>query len=220
MAIAFVKDAHSATDVLTVPAGGFAAGNLIVMGGFWDTTDTISSIGDTSGVNIYASAVENAGNTERGVLWWSVLTNSLTAGQSITAVVPSNDGIWIAAEFSGIAAASALDRTQNSSDATTVSHTSGATLTTTQADELLVGLHVCDNASNTFVATGSWIQNEQNVEFGTLVISMQYQIVSATSTYESTADSTPGGVSANNLIATFKAAAAPPADTGLAWIRA
>ena len=212
MAAGFVKDAYAASDTVTVPALGFAAGNLVVMCGLWDdATSTVSAINDT-GTNDYFVVKTIAANGFTLAMWYSLLDTALDPGDTIVATLAGNDGAWIASEYSGIAA-SPLDQAPTGvSDVGLVSHTSGTTGTTAQDDELLVGFHG-DSGAHTYTATGSFNQTEQQQPFG-LSMTVQYRVVASTGTYASTCD-TDGSANANNLIGTFLASgAAPPvADT-------
>lgn len=216
MAIAFVQDATGSTsDTVTVPAGGFAAGNLIVFAGMWDDASTVSAVNDTGG-NSYAQAQRISAGGISTEIWYASLTTPLASGNTIVATLAGNDGFWCAAEFSGITSSSPLDQAPAGTTDTGTSHTSATTGTTAVADELLIGTH-CATSTHTFVATGGFTQNDNTTIFG-FTFSMQYRIVSAVGTYASTCTS--GSATANNLIVTFKGATAPGADTGLAWIRA
>lgn len=207
MAIAFVKDATAASDTVTVPAGGFAAGSLVVMGGIWDdTSSTVSAINDTAG-NTYAAAQTIVGNGITITIWYSVLANALSAGNTIVATLAGNNGVWVAAEFSGIGDSPLDQAPTGTTDTAVINHTSGTTGTTAVADELLIGLHGTP-ANATYTATGSFIINEQTNPFG-FAMSMQYRIVAATGTYASTCD-TDSNKSCNNLIATFKGSVSAP----------
>jgi hypothetical protein len=143
-------------------------------------------------------------------LWYSVLTNALVSGNSVTISLAGNDGIWIAQEFSGIASSPLDQAPAGTTDSAATNHTSGTTGTTAQADEVLIGLH--GNAGNqAYTATGGYTQQPAGgiTAFGSFQLAMQYLIVAATGTYASTC-TTAAGANSNNLIATFKGSTTPP----------
>ena len=212
MAIAFVKDfynesASTLTIPLTVPAGGIAAGNTLVLLINTDTTPTtVSGIADASGTNAYAQ-INSVTTTPdlRSFLWYGIITTGLAAASTVTVTLSqATGGACIAAEFSGLSS-TPLDKDTSVQDVTTT-HSSGSTAVTTQADELLVGGHVMHTTA-AFTATGSFIQNETQASFGIWRTAMQYLIVAATGAYASTG-TTVGVETCNNHIATFKQAAA------------
>lgn len=215
MAIAFVKDfyaeANTSPITLTVPTGGIAAGNTLVLFINADTDPTtVTGIADASGTNSYnpINSVTTSPDV-RTFLWYGVIATGLAAASSVTVTLSGGGSAGcIAGEFSGLSA-TPLDR-DTAQEAFTDTHTSGLTLTTTQADELLVGGHAF-HTSAAFTSTGGFIQNETQNTFGIWRTVMQYLIVSVAAQYESTG-TTVAAQTANSHIATFKAAAeAPPA---------
>lgn len=213
MAIAFVKDATGSTaDTVTVPVGGFAAGNLIVFAGMWDDASTASAVNDTGG-NSYAQAQRISAGGISTEIWYSSLTNPLVSGNTIVATLAGNDGFWCAAEFSGLTTVSPLDQAPAGTTDTGTNHSSATTGTTAVADELLIGTH-CATSTHTFVPTGGFTQIDNTSIFG-FTFSMQYLVVSSIGTYASTCTS--GSATANNLIVTFEGPAGAAAGN-IAWV--
>ena len=110
MAAAFVKNIGSGSVdngtvvTITVPAGGAAAGNvLIVRAGRPDTAASITSIADTQS-NTYAD-VQTTGTTgNSAMLWRSLLGTALVSGDTITITFSGGMGQRAAVvdEFSGL----------------------------------------------------------------------------------------------------------------------
>lgn len=209
---------------LTVPGGGWASGSLVVVNATSEDFATdISNVTDTRGnsyTNIPAAGGTNGGD---GLVrtYYSVLATTLQSGDLVTVTAAAANGVQaIAAAFTGTGA-SPLDQSTNlrEGSAETTPHSSGS-VTTTQADELLVGCHLYrSNGTNTWTPAGSFtVPTNGDIDNDGYVRSiLQYKIVSSTGSYDSTG-TTSGSVSSRNCISTFKASLG--VDTGLAWIRA
>jgi len=231
MAIAFINavsggNGFAASFDLIVPAGGWPAGTLVAVNATsMDFATEVTNVTDTRG-NTYTD-IPNAGGTNGGDgllrTRYSVLGTTLQAADTITITVAAGNGVQgIAAAFSGIDA-TPLDQSANAREgsAELSPHTSGS-VSTTVADELLVGTHLYRaNGTITWTAGGSFVvPTNGDIDHDGYVRSiLQYQIVSATSSYATTG-TTSSAVSARNAISTFKAAAAGGAQNQLAWIRA
>jgi hypothetical protein len=116
-------------------------------------------------------------------------------------------------EVSGAATSSVLDQTSiNVSTVATTSQTSNSTSTTTQADEILMG--VGTSFPSAYTATGSFTENRNISGSPTAqgIISAS-RIVSATGAYAFTYTTSSGDPWPISAVATFKAAAAA-AETG------
>jgi hypothetical protein len=196
-AIAKVKDIGAAGNgptqpsvsvQIVIPAGGVAAGNLLVVaiaeGGDATATATVT---DTKGNTYTADATSAAWGTNRKTFIRSsrITTPLVATTDSITVTVtsPLNNGVSVAVsvtEFSGIAV-SPLDKTA-SAVGTSTSPSSGATASTAQADELLVGA---------VGATGNYMVFTPGAGYSALApgyagsphMLPEFRIVSATGTY-------------------------------------
>lgn len=192
MAIAFVRSAVGTHDsstsiVVTVPAAGFASGNKLVIAAYSaDTSAFYSGVADTAG-NTYTSRHQYSVAGRSVTILEGNLTNALVSGNSVTGTQPTGGGYMLVAEFSGLLVGTAFDQ-QNQATSTNTTFSSGATPTTTQADELIFG-SVCANASSTatFGATAPYVEIEDRQwTAGTMSMQIQYQIVAATGAYTST----------------------------------
>jgi hypothetical protein len=172
MSIAFDKVAaeglssdSSTTLSVTVASGGVAVGNLCVMIAYMDVggssfTGAIDARGNTWTMR---EALANAGGGApfSTAVFYSILTTALQAADLITvsrSVGAFADWGAAAVSYSGIAAASPLDQYTSGQDAafpTTTQFDSGG-VTTTQANEVFVGLHAGLGTGNTFSPTGGW----------------------------------------------------------------
>lgn len=223
MAIAFVRtftglDDFSAVVAITVPAAGCAAGNLLVVsvGGYTEGT-TLTSVTDTQTNSYSVIALPVTTFTSQSIsigIAYSILGTSLVSGNTITATFTGANGIAATVdEYSGITPSSPLDQNTSQLGSFGSSHTSGS-VTTTQADELLVGFHVFPTGRS-WTPTGSFNENTEFDPFAFQVQQTQYRIVSSTGSYAST-----GNLSASQVeigaIATFKGAASAGAAAG--WV--
>lgn len=207
MAIAFVKAFYDEDNVITIPAGGIAQGNFLVLGFLHDdNTNAVTAINDTAG-NTYAQAVINDDNAANRhvAIWYAYMTTGLSAGNTITLTQVASHAGCIVGEFSGITSVTPLDKTQQGDTVSGTSHTTGLTASTAQADELLIGVHGTMAGTAAFTNTGSWIRDAAMTQtpFGVYRVSMQYQIVSSVGTYESTG-TTAGATAYGQVIATFE----------------
>ena len=181
---------------------------------------TITSNGGASG---FTSFVDSKGNTWQTAVDWTAnggstdfirimysTPTSVGSGHTTTLTYGAL-GFFVTAfaAFSGMAAASPLDKTATGTGSSTSLLTS-ATATTAQAEELLIGTGtVSDGANSTFTAGASYTipanGQQGNASIGTIGF-LEYRIVAATSTY--TASATWGGGSGAWVaaIATFKGA--------------
>ncbi len=144
MAAAFVKNVGShgvnaTTRSITVPAGGCAAGNVIVIRStHTGTTTTVSSVTDSRG-NTYSEigASVASGTSFASEMWAATLTTALQAGDTITVTYSAKvNGPAIADEFSGVTLTE--DFADISASGTSTTPSSGAQ-TPTQAAVLLIG---------------------------------------------------------------------------------
>lgn len=228
MAIAFVKSVASVavTDstnpqVLTVPAGGVAAGNLMVLTAGLAAGATISAVTDTGGntwtLNTIAQNDRNA--TNRFLLCYAVATTALASGNTIS-ITSSNTGFanraYMVSEYSGIASATPLDKTVAAQDVFAGPNTmdTGNTATTAQADELLVAGWTYGSTTNTITAYSSGF-TAMTVLVAGFSVAHAWRIVSATGAYNATATQS-GTVSAWGAgLATFKATTAATPEVAI-----
>lgn len=203
----------------TVPAGGFTAGNkLLVVFTNGDASSTISSLTDTAG-NTYSSRHQLTSAGRSFEILEADLTSGLSAGNTITASSNTGGGSLQVFEFSGLATGNSLDQ-QAAGTGFNTFWTTSATGTTTQADELLFGVNVFIPTSASATSDSPYTEIDESSIFGLYISQVQYAVVSATGTYTSSGTYSTSGVTYQASIDTFKAAGAAPADTGLAWIRA
>ncbi len=204
MAIARVQDKGEVDGSVAFDSNN-TAGNLLVccIQSFTDITD----ITDTAG-NDWVKAVDlgNAGQNHYTDIWY--VENCLGSANTVTAAGHSFGHLWIA-EYSGIETSGALDKTasaENGGAATDV-FDSGATATTAQADELLVGC-----TANFGAVTSTWTEpdTEQYDDAsapGSRALSVADEIVAGTGTYSAVGTYSATTTGQQSAIATFKAAA-------------
>lgn len=221
MAIAFVNNFHGSSSgvggSITVPAGGVDVGNLLVLAviGADTGTNDLVSVSDSDGVNTYnivafPNAKGNPSNIGTLNAAWCIVTDTIEAGDAISPVisVPANGWQAICAVFSGIAS-SPFDQVNNSQTAFNTTHVSSA-ITTTQADELLIGSNFGATAT-TWVDDGTalWTIIEQYDPFPAFAQVLQYRTVSATGSYSSSINSTVAKATQDQIMS-FKASSGPP----------
>jgi hypothetical protein len=123
MAVTFVKNVGSAsismatTGTVTVPVGGVALGNLLVVRTVVDTSGQASYADSRS--NTYTRRIDNESSTgEFAHLASSVLTTALVSGDTITVTVPKSTGLVVVDEFSGVGTFDAIGTTGTGSSTT------------------------------------------------------------------------------------------------------
>ena len=204
-AIAFVKNigtANSGTTTTTsvaVPAAGVAAGNSIILTFASADAGTTYSATDSAG-NTYAVNIQGAkAGIVRTVILSAHNVQALVSGNTITVTHPSLPGTakrgLSADEFSGLAKTGTFDQSQTgfNSGAATTAADSGATATTTQAAELLMGAIGDDGPLNDGFTAGD---NGQGGTYtvnassragaggsGAFTINPEYEIVAAVNAY-------------------------------------
>lgn len=155
------------TSTCTIPATG--SGNLIVVG--WQSGGgvspgvTIAGVTDSAG-NSYAEAgAALAADTAAGAVadvWYAM--NSVSGATTIT-VTPSsaiNGGGAVIWEFSGADQLAALDQTAVLNNQAAMAAPSGATLTTTAANDVVISLTTAGNVTGIF--SGNAFMSDSTVE--------------------------------------------------------
>jgi hypothetical protein len=132
----------STSNAITVPGGGAAAGNTVVVRlGLRGGTSGAVSATDSRG-NTYTTDVDSVGSHTRTVIFSAHVSTALTSGNTITVTHPSATAGVVASEFSDIATSSRVD---SSSSGTGNSNSPSAALTTTTANDLLYGAVASQN---------------------------------------------------------------------------
>lgn len=199
---------------LTISLTGVATGSLLVLAISTSGAGTsISTVSD--GVNTWTrrsgrTFVGSGGGCET----WEA--NNVTGGNLTVTVTPSGTvNILLAiAEYSG-PSASPFDK-QASTSGTSASPNSGATTTTAQADEILVGVISQNSAGGTISPGSGYTLRQSSAAAGGLILNLMDQTVSATGTYS--ADATMVSSQWVSQITTYKTAAAASSTSGLAVI--
>lgn len=190
---AFVKtvgtaSCGSATNVITVPAGGVAAGNTLVVRVTMraGTMTGAISVSDSKG-NTYTADKDITNANVRLVVLSANVATALVSGDTITAsyppVNPSATGL-VATEFSGIVATNRVDV---SASATGSSMTPSVSATTTNAKDLVYGAMVVLNQPTVTEASGWTLDTNLSTGCGgaggNSVNHGAYKIVSATGSH-------------------------------------
>lgn len=210
----------NATSVTSAAVTTAASGSTIVLALSWGFTNggTFATISDNKGNTYTQIGTELVSGNHRARLYYCENAIGGT-GHTATFTINSADfmGIFFL-EITGGATSGILDKNARQND-TTSPFTSGATATTAQANEMLVGFVSGDSGSNPAThgisgatpSTGWTIQAGAEEKNGSanVVGAIATNIVSATGAY--TAGFTESGSSrAHVFIATFKEAAAAP----------
>lgn len=194
---------------VTTPNLTTTSGNMIIMGLVLNTGDVISSIVDSKS-NSWAndgpihSDANNGNNAQSGI--WSAKNITGGAGHNITVTLTATGYIAIAAcEYGGMDTAAPFDKTAVA-DGTSTALNSGATLTTVQANEILIGMGSADLTTNSSYAAGASftirVAGAQGVS--TLTGVFEERVVSATGTYSAPATHAAASVPWAMRIATYK----------------
>jgi len=198
-------------------ASNVAAGSLIVLfiGSGADAGSAIASVTDNRG-NTY-SKIQDGTNGVKGEMWYA--KNAAAGATTITISFTSNyhDISVIAREYSGIDTTAPLDKQQEANDSDWLqSHSSGATPTTSQADELVLGAYVGDANSTYTAGSGYGNLTSQNGYDAWTSIAMEDKTVSATGAQTATFGSAEW-LKGYCCAATFKASAGgTPATVAIA----
>jgi hypothetical protein len=218
-AIAFVQARGCAVSSGTSQNCAFTSnvgsGNLLVVGVYYEsTTITVSSVTDSRSTSYTAtpsSPVTNSTQPQRQYVYYGIAPSGGANTVSVTLSASACCFNIVLAEYSGIDASSPLDQHATAQGSGTTLTT--ASVTTTQADELLVGIGSHWNTSTAFTAGSGYAKRVQNNTSDSMAL--EDQIVAATGSYNAsfTVNLTNTWLMA---IATFKAAGgAPPARVPL-----
>ena len=192
--------------VLTVPTGGVAAGDLLIITGGQATNGAISSVTDSRGGNTYNVDVSRTTVNTGSTIVSCVVAVALQAGDTITVNFPANLSCAAAAhQFTppaGKRFSATVDKTaSNSSTSTTPS--SGATATLSQADELCIGAISYANVAAGFEPDSGWtpLSGAQNGSGG--VTDPFYKVVAATTAVTASGVVAPS-LAWNAVVATYR----------------
>ncbi|HSX17041.1 MAG TPA: hypothetical protein VLH86_02990 [Patescibacteria group bacterium] len=127
---------RSFTFARSVPIGHSIVGSLVLS----STATTTLTITDTAGNTYTTDAAVTNGSTAATYVFSANVTNAINSGDSLNISAVSGTGRWVmsAEEFGNLVWPSAVDKTSTNSGSST-SLTSGATATTTQANEMVFG---------------------------------------------------------------------------------
>jgi len=184
------------------------AGNALVV--LFQNFYSQSNYGGTptcsDGTNTYAVAIsrDNGGGAYSPSLYIFYAMN--IAGGAVTVSINDHIGgdvIGYVLEYSGLATSSALDQSASNQNASSTSFSSSS-VTTTVADEVLLGWHGVSGALNSTTTSPFALVIDLNPSGGIHVFA-QEAIVSSTGTYQS-AGTINTAVVIDNIIATFKGA--------------
>jgi chitodextrinase len=197
---------QSLVKTLSVPfTQAQTAGNLnYVAIGWIGLPRTILSVTDTKG-NAYvpATTVKTGPNSYAQVIFYA--KNIVAAAANANSVTVTFDGLVgnldvRIAEYSGLSTTNALDVTAGASG--TGTNTASGAVTTTNANDLLVGTNKVENSTT---GPGSGFTEELSTFDGDI---LEYRVVSATGSYEATAPQDSSGGWIMQMVA-FRAAGSP-----------
>lgn len=182
------------------------AGNLLVVlfHNFYSQTNYGGTPTASDGTNTYATAIsrDNGGGAYSPSLYIFYAMN--IAGGAVTVTINDHIGgdvIGYVIEYSGMATTSVVDQTASNQNASSTNFSSSS-VTTTQADELLIGWHGATGAAQASTTAPFALILDQNPS-GSIHVWSQEAIVAATSTYQSSGTIGPAAV-IDNVVATFK----------------
>lgn len=197
--MAWVKEASgatgasSATVTITVPAGGFPSGHLLVLGVIAVVsggTPPSMSVTDTAG-NTWVSdrsVLPITGTTTYVQQFSSVLTSTLSAGNTITVTASGNTPTRYAAsvqEFDDTISGKDTGSSNDNGGSSTSIITSGS-FTTTNADTLIVGTLGLISQSRTLTPGGGYTAGTKVVSTngsGDRAVQVEWRTVSSTGSY-------------------------------------
>jgi len=171
---------------------------------------TVDSISD--GTNTYSLAVF----LDTGPRQWIYYDCDVTGGSltvTATFTTPSSYYLLTIVEYAGVADSDCLDQTASDYEAASDDSYSSTSATTTQADELLVGVHHNFDETETFTPDTGWATVTTFSGGTTHIHSVQDRTVSSTGSYESSGTLVASQAAKSNCMATFKLAGGAPDHT-------
>ena len=225
MAISFV--AQTETDVTVAnttntSAASSTAGNALILlvSIAAGATSKLSTVTDSAG-NSWVVPSTNANvtppaNFVSGSNTYFAMAYVLNAAAitSLTVTISASKAFsYNLVEFSGVATASAVDQSNSVSNSTSTSPLLTPSITTTNANDLIIGGMSANNNSMTLGSAG-YTALTNMVPIGTMKTVGAYQIVSATGTYSISWTPGASAVSGAGIMAFKAAAVAPPTVMG------
>lgn len=212
----------TSTSVITANAV-IPVGALVVIGtGINSVGQTLNSIIDARGNSYNLQSVFDNSNPSQGfgiTTAYAVVTTQIQIGDVITVVWSSGSAFTAMLAYTGGETSSPLDQQNQSLDDAfppTDAAISG-NISTTVADEILIGWNVCVNAGNTFSPTSGWTELFDQASAGSVLrYQLEYSIVSAIGTYSTNAAiaDTTGNDYWSSRILSFKGLVVPPPEAG------
>jgi uncharacterized repeat protein (TIGR02543 family) len=208
------------TTLVITPAASVTAGDDIIVTFASDPSQTYEiSVSDNAGNTYYQVASSTSSGNLRSYIFAAYHVNALTTSNAITITHTSVVARAAAANvFRGLAPAGALDQNHIGYKTATTTPTSGS-ITTTQADELLIGMvgtegPIGDAAGSWGLgwSTGSRVGTTSGTADANITMSMGYQIVSSIGTYEASKSGITSRDAASAIVS-FKAT-----STGIQYI--
>src|SRR5689334_8800252 len=150
-----VTGTASQTTTTLVTTTGVSAGDRIILA-VGTSGGTVSSVSDGTG-NTYAVDRTHSNGTANVHIVSAPVTTTVPSGSSIVVTHSASDNRRSLAAFSvsGLAASGAVDKVASATQFGVAAWSSGATATTTQADELVFGASVMQGVAGTSTPGGS-----------------------------------------------------------------
>lgn len=212
------ETSHTFTTGVAVAAGD----HLILTVGMALNSISVSSITDSKS-NSYQVDVTTTGvaNGETIAICSGRMATALTATDTITVTISASATMTVYAdEWSGLATSSWKDQSAVQEQAATASPSSGATSTTTQASELVVGATIYSGThSPTTVGTGFTARKLDLTPTGSFIRtqSSEYQVVSSAGA-QTASFGLSGTTNTETAVVTYKAAVAASSVPSLALL--
>lgn len=205
--------AGSAKSAAVAFSSGNTAGNMVIAFVRMSTTTQTVKVTDKNG-NTYTDAVSQSQTTDGSQIHLFYAKNVKAGANTVTATFSgTNSHPWLAVyEYSGLSASAPLDQTAHAQGKST-SPSSGATSTTSSANELVFAGLGLPSSSTVTVAAGSGYQLERQTTSGTRAADEE-KVATATGSFSGTF-AISGSTNWSALVATFAASASssPPSIT-------
>lgn len=182
-AIARVQDDEGSAGFSTSCAlvvSALTTGNIVFVGGL-TTNEAVTLTPSATNVSFtsVSGPTNHSGATNLRIqLWYGTVDTGGATAVTVTGSSDSTMGCWVG-EFSGLATSSVLDQTATPAQGTGTALDVTAAVTTTTADEVLIGQCASNGPGFTFTAGASYTLMVAN----TARLSGQYRIVAATGSY-------------------------------------
>lgn len=186
-------------------SGNTATNSILVIAQWSGTSNTMAIVDSNSNTyNTLRGPDNNGADGTGGSRQQAWLASNIAAGANTVTITPSSSTrmMLVIIEISNLSVLSALDANNWNDSVTTTTSLSSGNITTTQAVDLLIAYAGTQSQATTLTPQSGWtvIQNTSDSP-NTESLLAQYQVVTATNTYSSTATASPATTYGMGIVA-------------------